>query len=309
MVRASFHCRARPVAPPDGTAPAAADPDLSMVMRPAHMATLHVTSQPVGHTAHPIHSYFARVRPCNALRPVLDAKTAALSAALEGTEDAGLPVLAATPCFKSGGHGGSGDFIDIPAGPLTQGHMDELYPFPNTLIGLRLTGAQVVDWLERAASCFHQILPGLGTTPQPLWNPAFASHAFDTISGLSYRIDLSQPPRYDPQGQLLNSGAQRIRDLSHDGEPLSDDALFASPPTISAPSVAAPIPAPHPRPWCIKAREPSAITSPHSCVIPTPAPTATCPPPAAGTSTARKMRPFCWKPAPACAITRMTSRP
>ncbi|MEQ8256427.1 MAG: bifunctional 2',3'-cyclic-nucleotide 2'-phosphodiesterase/3'-nucleotidase [Roseovarius confluentis] len=221
-----FHCRVQPVAPADGTGPATADPDLSAVTRPAHLATLQVTSQTVGHTAHPIHSYFARVRPCNALHPVLDAKAAALSAALGDTEDTDLPVLAATPCYKSGGHGGPGDFIDIPAGPLTLGHMAELYPFPNTLIGLRLTGAQIADWLERAASCFHQILPGHGTTPQPLWNPAFASHAFDTISGLSYRIDLSQPPRYDPQGQLIDSGARRIRDLSRNGTPLSHDALF-----------------------------------------------------------------------------------
>ena len=290
-----FHCRAQPVAPADGTAPAAADPDLSAVTRPAHLATLQVTSQTVGHTAHPIHSYFARVRPCNALHPVLDAKTAALSAALGDTEDTDLPVLAATPCYKSGGHGGPGDFIDIPAGPLTLGHMAELYPFPNTLIGLRLTGAQIADWLERAASCFHQILPGHGTTPQPLWNPAFASHAFDTISGLSYRIDLSQPPRYDPQGQLIDSDARRIRDLSRNGTPLSHDALFCVATNNFHAHGGAPIHVPQPRPWCIKVHAPSVTTSPRSCA--TPAPTAPCPSPAAGISTAREMRPFCWKPA------------
>lgn len=222
----AFHCRARPVAPPDGTAPTAADPDVSAILRPAHLATLDVTSRPVSHTAQPIHSYFSRVRPCNALRPVLEAKTAALSAALAGTRYAHLPVLAATPCFKSGGHGGPTDFIDIPPGPLNQGHMAELYPFPNTLVGLLLTGAQVADWLERAASCFYQILPGQRDTPQPLWNPAFASHALDTISNLGYRIDLSQPPRYDPRGKLANPGARRIRDLVHDGAPLSRDAHF-----------------------------------------------------------------------------------
>ncbi|MGK7654465.1 5'-nucleotidase C-terminal domain-containing protein [Roseovarius sp. B08] len=221
-----FHSHARPVAIPDDSAPAAADPDLSAVVHPAHMATLKITSRAVAHTDHAIHSYFALARPSNSVRPVLEAKTAALIAALEGTEDAHLPVLAATPCFKSGGHAGPGDFIDIPPGPLTLGHMAELYPFPNTVIGLRLTGAQIADWLERAASCFHQVLPGRGDTPQPLWNPAFASHAFDTISGLGYRIDLAQPPRYDPQGQLLNPGAGRIRDLTRDGAPLARDAVF-----------------------------------------------------------------------------------
>lgn len=220
------HSRARPVRTSDGTAQVPADAALLEVARPAHLATLDLVTRPLARTARPLHSYLAQLRPCNTLGPVLAAKAAALSAALAGTPDADLPVLAATTCFKSGGHGGPGNYIDIPAGALTLGHMAELYPFPNTLVGLRMTGADLADWLERAASCFHQVLPGMGATPQPLWNAAFAIHAFDTVSDLSYRIDLGQPPRYDADGRLLNPQARRIRDLRHRGAPIAPEALF-----------------------------------------------------------------------------------
>lgn len=220
------HSVARPVLPPGGAAPVPPHPDVTEVARPAHLATLRLTSRPLGHTARPLHSYLSKVRPCDTIKPVLAAKTAALKAALAGTPHADLPLLAATTCYKSGGHAGPDDYIDIPTGPLTLGSLAELYPFPNTLIGLRLTGAQVTDWLERAASCFHQILPGMGDTPQPLWNPDFAGHAFDTISELTYTIDLSQPPRYDAYGALLNPNAQRIRDLQHHGAPVQAKAEF-----------------------------------------------------------------------------------
>jgi 2',3'-cyclic-nucleotide 2'-phosphodiesterase / 3'-nucleotidase len=33
---------------------------------------------------------------------------------------------------------------------------------------------------------------------QVLMNPDFPSYNFDVIDGVSYQIDLSQPPKYDP---------------------------------------------------------------------------------------------------------------
>ncbi|WP_420557849.1 bifunctional 2',3'-cyclic-nucleotide 2'-phosphodiesterase/3'-nucleotidase [Roseovarius sp.] len=221
------HSRARPVRPGFHAAPVPPESGLVDRVRAAHRAALTHAARPLGHAARPLHSYLSVLRPGDTLRPVLDAKAAALRAALADTPHAHLPVLATSACFKTGGHGGPDHFIDIPPGPLTLGHAAELYPFPNTLVGLRLTGAEVADWLERAASCFQQVHPGLGDRPQPLWNPAFAGHSLDTVSELTYRIDLSQPPRYDPMGRLLNPEATRIRDLRHHGTPVAADAVFA----------------------------------------------------------------------------------
>ena len=37
---------------------------------------------------------------------------------------------------------------------------------------------------------------------------------FDVVDGVTYKIDLTQPPRYDMQGKVQNPNARRIVDLS-----------------------------------------------------------------------------------------------
>jgi 2',3'-cyclic-nucleotide 2'-phosphodiesterase/3'-nucleotidase len=43
---------------------------------------------------------------------------------------------------------------------------------------------------------------------------------------VSYRIDLTQPARYDRDGRLVNPGARRIVDLRFDGRPIDEAAEF-----------------------------------------------------------------------------------
>lgn len=210
--------QARPVQPAGAPATPPA-PALCALAQPAHSATLDRNAMTLGYATQPMHSYLAQICPSPALGPVLDAQRDALSAALARHPASGLPILSATPPFRTGGHAGPRAYTDIPAGPLVMRHLGDLYPFPNTLVGLKLTGADIFDWLERAASCFHQMSPRLRC--QPLWNAAFAGHAFDTISGVTYQIDLTSPARYDPEGRLRNKNARRIIDLRLDGAPLS----------------------------------------------------------------------------------------
>ena len=65
---------------------------------------------------------------------------------------------------------------------------------------VRVTGAQAKDWLERSAGIFNQITPG--GADQPLLNPSFPSNNFDVIDGVTYQIDLSQPPKFSIKGEL-----------------------------------------------------------------------------------------------------------
>jgi hypothetical protein len=84
-------------------------------------------------------------------------------------------------------------------------HVSDLYPFPNTIVTLLVTGAEVADWLERAAAIFRQITPG--ATDAPLHDENVPSFLFEAIPQLSYAIDLSQPARFDGQGRLVQPDA------------------------------------------------------------------------------------------------------
>ena len=74
---------------------------------------------------------------------------------------------------------------------------------------VRISGAQLKDWLERAAGIFNQVAPG--AQDADLMNPDFPSYNFDVIDGVTYRIDISQPSRFGPKGELRNDG-QRLLD-------------------------------------------------------------------------------------------------
>jgi 2',3'-cyclic-nucleotide 2'-phosphodiesterase / 3'-nucleotidase len=101
----------------------------------------------------------------------------------------------------------------------------DLYVYPNTLKAVLLTGAQVREWLEMAAGQFRRIDPA-GPPEQELIDPAFPSYNFDTLDGVSYRIDVTQPARYERSGKLVAPAARRIVDLRYRGEAIDGQARF-----------------------------------------------------------------------------------
>ncbi len=46
------------------------------------------------------------------------------------------------------------------------------------------------------------------------------------IDGLTYRIDVTQPSKFDPKGELLDANAARILDLAHNGTPVDPTAEY-----------------------------------------------------------------------------------
>ncbi len=210
----------------DGTAEALVTPDpkIAAIAAPAHAATLAWARRHIGHNPAPLHSFFALVRDCPSVRAVTYAQREHVTRALADTDLAHLPVLSAAAPFRAGGRGGPESYSFVGAGDLAMRHIWDLYTHPNTLTAIRISGAELLAWLERSASLYRQITPGL--PDQPLIDPEFPSFNFDSVDGISYRIDLSQPPRHDANGALIAPGARRIVDLCFAGRPVAADAQF-----------------------------------------------------------------------------------
>ncbi|WP_372421580.1 bifunctional 2',3'-cyclic-nucleotide 2'-phosphodiesterase/3'-nucleotidase [Salinarimonas chemoclinalis] len=221
---ATASCEARPVPPlPDPPPPAAAA--ILRLTADVHARTLAHVRRPVGETRTPIDTYFTALGDDGDLALLCAAQAAFVRRAIAGTALAELPLLAAAAPFLAGGRNGPRGYTDIPAGPLAMRDLAALYPYPNAVCAVRVTGAEIVLWLERAAGLFATIDPD-ARGPQPLLDARFPSYHFDMIQGLSYTIDPTVPARFDREGDVVDPGARRVRDLSFDGRPVREDDVF-----------------------------------------------------------------------------------
>lgn len=204
---------------------AAPDPEILALVKAEHEATLAYVRRPVAKTTDPITSYFALVQDDPSIQIVTRAQTDYVRAQLKDTPHAKLPILSAGAPFKAGGRGGPNYFTDVPAGDIAIKNVADLYLYPNTVRAVKVTGAGVREWLEMSAGQFNRIDPAV-TTPQQLVNTAFPTYNFDVIDGVTYQIDLTQPPRYDMQGKVQNPSARRIVELQFQGKPIDEAQEF-----------------------------------------------------------------------------------
>lgn len=189
-----------------------------------HDETLAYVRRAVGKTDAPLHSYFALVADDPSVQIVSIAQLWYIEQMMKGTEYEGLPILSAAAPFKAGGRGGPEYYTDVAKGDVAIKNVSDLYLYPNTARAVKVTGQEVKDWLERSAGIFNQVEPG--KADQVLLNPDFPSYNFDVMDGVSYQIDLSQPSKFDPKGNLINADANRIVNLTFDGKPLDMNAEF-----------------------------------------------------------------------------------
>lgn len=226
---ADFRVEARPIFErmPDRRIVSKAEPDPGALasVKAAHEATLAYLREPVGATSAPINSYFALVADDPSVQIVADAQIAYARRLVAGTPFAALPMLSAAAPFKSGGRGGPAYFTDIKAGPIALKNVADIYLYPNTVQIVKVSGAQVREWLERSAGIFNRIDPAR-LDEQPLIDQGFPAFNFDVIDGVSYRIDVTQPSRYDLAGKLVAPHARRIVDLAQEGRPVADSDEF-----------------------------------------------------------------------------------
>lgn len=176
----------------------------------AHRSSLDIIRTPIGRCDRPLCSYFSIVQPDAVMALVARAQLRCAENALTQAGITPHPMLSAVSPLRSGGPEERMEFVDIPAGAVRRKHLMQMYPYPNSLAVVEMTGAQVLLWLEQVAELYQMAEPG-SDTPASIM-PAYF---FDTLFGLTYTIDLTQP-----------AGQPRIRDLCHDGAPVDPDARF-----------------------------------------------------------------------------------
>ncbi|WBU57742.1 5'-nucleotidase C-terminal domain-containing protein [Paracoccus sediminicola] len=208
--------------------PCPAFPHSAIMLRADAEARLNA---PIGEISAPLSSHYALLGADPGLRLIEAALRAHID---EAMPQRGMPLLTAFAPFRTGGRGGPDHFVSIPAGPVRRADLSVLYPFTNHLAAIRLSGAEIREWLERAASLFRH-LPGEATAdatgPQgaqpagPLIDRDLPGFQFDIIAGLDYQIDLGAPPSFDVTGQH-RGGPGRIRNLRHAGRAMGDHDLF-----------------------------------------------------------------------------------
>lgn len=202
-----------------------ADQKIIDAVKDDHDHTVEWVRSAVGTTTAPIHSFFSLVQDDPSIQIVTNAQKWFVEKNIKGTELEGIPVLSAGAPFKAGGRNGATYYTNIPAGTIAIKNVSDLYIYPNTLNAVKVTGAQVQEWLEMSAGQFNQIDPKK-TEEQPLINEAFPTYNYDVIDGVTYEIDVTEPAKYDKEGKVANPKANRIKNLSFNGKKVKANDQF-----------------------------------------------------------------------------------
>ena len=203
----------------------AADERITAIAKESHEGTVKYVRQQVGTTSAPITSYFALVKDDPSVQIVNNAQIWYAKKELAGTPEVNLPILSAAAPFKAGTRGDATAYTDIPAGPIAIKNVADLYLYDNVTAILKVTGAQLKEWLEMSAGQFNTIDP-TSKEPQQLVNPNYRTYNFDVIDGVTYEFDVTQPNKYDREGKTVNPDASRVRNLKYQGKEVTADQEF-----------------------------------------------------------------------------------
>jgi 2',3'-cyclic-nucleotide 2'-phosphodiesterase/3'-nucleotidase len=195
----------------------AGDPAVLAAVRAQHDTVVDYVNSPIGTSTTALSADRSVVEDVPIIDFVQFVQADAVKAGLTGA-DAALPVLSIAAPFNRQ--------ASFPAGEVTVRDVAGLYIYDNTLLGVKVTGAQVKDYLEYSARYFKQVS---GTGPftvdqviravTPTAPNGTPDYNFDSVAGLdaplTYAIDIAQPV------------GSRIVGLSYDGQPVAPDQEFA----------------------------------------------------------------------------------
>jgi len=194
----------------------AEDARVARAVREQHDTVVGYVNSPVGTSAAALSAARAVVEDVPIIDFVNYVQADAVKAGLTGS-DAALPVLSIAAPFNRS--------ASFPAGQVTIRDVAGLYIYDNTLLGVRVTGAEVKAYLEFSAGYFKRVS---GTGPFTMDQVTNAvtdlapngtpDYNFDSVAGLdaplTYDIDIAAAP------------GSRIVGLAYGGVPVTDAQQF-----------------------------------------------------------------------------------
>ncbi|MGV9324592.1 5'-nucleotidase C-terminal domain-containing protein [Streptosporangium sandarakinum] len=185
----------------------AEDPKIVALMKKQHDATVGYVNKEVATSKDELLAAESPYKDTPILDYIQKVQTETVKKAIAGTADADLPVLSIAAPFSR--------TATFPAGPVSVRDMAGLYIYDNTLMAVRLTGAQLKDYLEYSAKYFAQLAPDAPVDLSRLTNAGnIPDYNYDQLSGVGYDVDIAKP------------AGQRITGLSYNGQPVSADQRF-----------------------------------------------------------------------------------
>ncbi|WP_299035991.1 bifunctional UDP-sugar hydrolase/5'-nucleotidase [uncultured Pseudokineococcus sp.] len=179
------------------------DPAFTALMQPWHQRTLDYVDTVVATSATELSARDARWQDTAIMDFVHDVQRDVVARGLQGTPDADLPVVSVAAPFRA-------DAV-FPAGEVTIRDVAGLYIYDNTLQAVRMTGAQLHDYLEYSAKYYASVPPADPADPTSLSAGTTPDYNLDQLAGVSYEIDLARP------------AGSRVGPLLVDGEELGAD--------------------------------------------------------------------------------------
>ncbi|MFI7424455.1 bifunctional metallophosphatase/5'-nucleotidase [Nonomuraea sp. NPDC049684] len=174
------------------------DPKIVSLLKPQHDTTVGYVNKVVAKSAEELSAAESPYKDTPILDYIQQVQTETVKAALPGNT---LPVLSIAAPFSR--------TAVFPAGDVRVRDVAGLYVYDNTLLAIKLTGAQIKDYLEYSARYFNQLNPGDPVDVAKLTNAGNTpDYNYDQLSGVSYDIDVAKP------------AGQRIANLTFEGAPI-----------------------------------------------------------------------------------------
>jgi len=190
------------------------DPEVTDAVRAAHDRVVRYAGEVIGECDTELSSATARYAESRIVDLVNHVQATVLRDELVGTESEGLPIFSVTSPFNR-------DSV-VPAGAVSVRDLTGVYVHESTLLGVRMTGAELQAYLEHSARYFRPVagpgpwrpdeLTGSPTDEAPYGSPDYNYDVLGALDGqVAYDIDLARPV------------GERIRGLTYAGRTLDPD--------------------------------------------------------------------------------------